>query len=619
MEETVGGAVEEFCRYGVTGKSLLTARFKALFLKGVLPLKRLSYLHSRLDSMPKDAAIADRILEMLGVTYHVLASDLATAPSQGPVVVVANHPFGAIEGMILASILLKMRKDIKIMANFLLGSLGVSELNELLILVDPFERAGSAAHNLKPLRQALEWVGAGGALGVFPAGEVSHIHLSRLSVVDRQWNPTVARIIRKTGASVLPVYFEGRNSALFCGLGLLHPLVRTLMLPGENLRERSRTICAHIGKPLPFKRLAGLDDSEMMDYLRLRTYNLQNRKCEKKEKRLFPAPVKKAASHHPVVIPKEAVLLSEEIRGLPAEQFLLSSRNFDVISARAAQIPNALYEIGRLREIAFRQAGEGTGNAIDIDRFDQYYRHIMLWDRERGEIAGAYRLGPADEVIREHGVAGLYTNTLFEYKDEFFLKIDSALELGRSFVRPEYQKTYQPLLLLWSGIGRFVANHPRYRFLFGAVSINNEYLGFSRKLIVEFLKKGHTHSDLARLVRARNSLPARSIGKKKLGLAYSMVHDVQDFSELISDIEQDSTGIPILLKHYMKLGGKFLGFSVDPKFNYALDALVLVDLVRTDPRTLERYMGQQGAASFLSFNGAMPGTSDFFQPRDKCA
>jgi putative hemolysin len=619
MKEMVGGAMEEFCRHGATGESLWAARFKALFLKRVLPLKRLSYLRSRLDSMPQDTAIADRILEMLGVAYNVFESDLAIAPSQGPLVVVANHPFGAIEGMILASILLKVRSDTKIMANFLLRSLGVSELNDLLILVDPFERAGSAAHNLRPLRQAVEWVGAGGALGVFPAGEVSHMHLSRLSVVDRQWSPTVARIVRKTGASVLPVYFEGRNSALFCGLGLLHPLVRTLMLPGENLKERSRTVWAHIGKPVPFKRLAGLDDHEVMDYLRLRTYNLQNRKCKKKGRRLFAGPVKKAVSLRPVVIPKEAGLISEEIRRLPAEQFLFSSRHFDVIGACAAQIPNALYEIGRLREITFRQAGEGTGNAIDIDRFDQYYRHIMLWDRERGEIAGAYRLGLADEVMREHGIAGLYTNTLFEYKDEFFRKIDSALELGRSFVRPEYQKTYQPLMLLWSGIGRFVAEHPRYRFLFGAVSINNEYLGFSRKLIVEFLKDGHTHSDLARLVRARNSLRAGSIGKRNLGLAYSMVHDVQEFSELISDIEQDPTGIPILLKHYMKLGGKFLGFSVDPKFNDALDALVLVDLVRTDPRTLERYMGQQGAVSFLTFNGARPGTSEFFQPRDKCA
>jgi putative hemolysin len=620
MEETVGGAVEEFCGRGVDGKSLWMPRLKSLFLKRVLRLKRLNYLRSRLDSMPEDTPVPDRILEVLGVTYHVSASDVARAPGQGPVVVVANHPFGAIEGMILASILLKKRGDIKIMANFMLGGLGGSELDELLILVDPFERPGSVAHNLKPLRESIEWVRGGRALGVFPAGEVSHMHLSSLSVVDGQWSPTVARIVRKTGAAVLPVYFEGRNSSLFCGLGLLHPLLRTLMLPVENLKDRPRKVRAHIGKPVPFKRLAGLDDSAMMDYLRLRTYNLQNRKCKNKRKPLLRASVKKTASHYPVVIPKEAGLVSEEIRRLPPEQFLFSSGNFDVVSACAAQIPNALYEIGRLREITFRQAGEGTGNAIDIDRFDRYYQHIMLWERERGEIAGAYRLGPADSILREQGVAGLYTNTLFEYKDELFLKIDSALELGRSFVRPEYQKTYQPLMLLWAGIGRFVANRPRYRFLFGAVSINNEYLGFSRKLIVKFLKEGHTHSDLARFVKARNSPRAGSIGKKNLGPAYSMLHDVQDVSELISDIEQDSTGVPILLKHYMKLGGKFLGFSVDPEFNDALDALVLVDLARTDPRTLIRYMGRQGAVAFLNSNGVwLEAGADSVLHHDKCA
>ena len=305
---------------------------------------------------------------------------------------------------------------------------------------------------------------------------------------------------------------------------------------------------------------------------------------------------------------------------MPADQVLFSSSNFDVVSASSAQIPNALNELGRLREITFRKAGEGTGNPIDIDLFDEYYRHIILWDREHKEIIGAYRVGFADAILEEHGLRGLYTNTLFEYKAELFNRIDSALELGRSFVRPEHQKTYQPLMLLWSGIGRFVVKNPRYRFLFGAISINNEYMGISRKLIVGFLKGGHTRSDLAGFVRARNSPAVGSLGKKNLGLAYSMVHDIQDFSELISDIEQDATGIPILLKHYVRLGGKFLGFSIDPKFNDTLDALVLVDLARTDPRILERYMGREGLASFMDFTRARTGDSARFAlSDDKCA
>jgi len=621
MEEMVGGVMEAFCGHGGTSReSRWGQRFKSLFLKGVLPLKRLNYLYSRVNSLPKETAIPDRILEVLGLAYEISANDQARVPSEGPLVVVANHPFGAIEGMILASILLKTRSDAKIMANFLLSGLGVRELNEMLIFVDPFERRGSVARNLKPLREAIEWVRGGRALGIFPAGEVSHIHLSSLSVIDRQWSQTVARIVRKSEATVLPVYFEGHNSPLFCGLGLLHPLLRTLMLPGENLKKRSRMLRAHVGKPIPFKRLAGLDDSETMDYLRLRTYNLQNRKSEKRRNPLLRRSINRASSHRPVAREKDAGLIAAEIRRLPPEQILFSSRNFDVVSASAAQIPNGLHEIGRLREITFRKAGEGTGNAIDIDRFDEYYQHIMLWDREREEIAGAYRLGLADAILKERGLRGLYTNTLFEYKNELTPIFGSALELGRSFVRPEHQKTYQPLMLLWSGIGRFVAKHPQYRFLFGAVSINNEYLGVSRKLMVKFLKEGYTDYGLTKFVRARNDSPLGSMGKKNLGLAYSMVHDIQEFSELISDIERDGTGIPILLKHYMKLGGKFLGFSVDSKFNNALDALVLVDLTRTDPRILGRYMGQPGVVSFLRFNGVGPGAAtDCDLQDDKCA
>ncbi|MGD0398764.1 MAG: GNAT family N-acyltransferase [Syntrophobacteraceae bacterium] len=621
MEQMVGGAVEALYGHGEAFlKSGWGQRFKSLLLKRVLPLKRVNYLCSRINMMSNETAIPDRILEVLGVTYDISANDQARAPSEGPLVVVANHPFGGIEGIILASMLLKKRSDIKIMANFLLNGLGLRELNELLIYVDPFERQGSVAHNLKPLREAIEWVRGGRALGIFPAGEVSHMHLSSLSVVDRQWSRTVARIVKKSEATILPVYFEGHNSPLFCGLGLLHPLLRTLMLPAENMKKRHRVVRVHVGRPVPFKRLADLDDSAIMDYLRLRTYNLRNRKCAKHRNLLFRRPINSSARLRPVARAKESGLIAAEIRCLPPEQLLFSSKNFDVVSASAAQIPSALHEIGRLREISFRKAGEGTGNAIDLDRFDEYYRHIMLWDRERCEIIGGYRLGCADAILRERGLRGLYTSTLFEYKDEMALKFSWALELGRSFVRPEHQKTYQPLMLLWSGIGRFILKHPQYRFLFGAVSINSEYLGVSRKLMVEFLKQGHTHSDLARFVRARNSPSFRAMWKKHLGLPYSMVNQVQDLSELISDIEQNGAGIPILLKHYMKLGGKFLGYSVDPKFNNALDALVLVDLARTDLKILGRYMGQQGAVSFLHFNAVGPeNAADCGLPGGKCA
>ncbi len=602
MEEMVGGVMRSpFGNYATWRNTKRITFSKSLFLNHVLPLKQINEICASLDSLPKEKSISDRILEVLGITFDISRADKAGIPSSGPLVVVANHPFGAVEGLILASILSQARDDVKIMANFLLGALGIDELDEILLPVDPFQKKGSTLRNLKPLREAIQWVRGGRTLGIFPAGEVSHVHLSKLGVSDRPWSPTVAGIIRKTEATVLPVYFEGRNSLLFCGLGLIHPLLRTLMLPGENLRKRGRTFRVHVGKPVPFKRLAGLDNSEMIDYLHLRTYNLRNRKDEKRLKLLSyrPAP---AASKQIIAESKEPSSIADEIRLLPQEQMLIESRDFYVFSATADQIPKTLHEIGRLREITFREAGEGTGKAIDIDGFDFYYRHIVLWNRAREEIVGAYRLGLTDTILDTPGSGGLYTSTLFDYSDELFARIRPALEVGRSFIRPEYQKTYHPLLLLWSGIGHFVAKNPQYRFLFGAVSISNAYHGISRRLIIRCLREGYTHSDLARFVRARHPAPGWSTGKRNLGLAYSMVRDINDVSEIISDIEKDAKGIPILIKQYMKLGGQFLGFGTDPNFSNAVDALVLVDLVRTDPKTLERYMGRHGMESFLQFH-----------------
>lgn len=602
MEEMVGGVVKSLINNDTTWRnSSGIALLKTMFLNRVLPLKQINKICATLDSLPKQKAISDRILEVLGITFDISRADQAGIPSSGPLVVVANHPFGAVEGLILASILSQARDDFKVMANFLLGALGIDELNEILLSVDPFQRKGSMMRNLKPLREAIQWVRGGRALGIFPAGEVSHVHLSKLGVSDRPWSPTVAGIIRKTEATVLPVYFEGRNSLLFCGLGLMHPLLRTLMLPGENLKKRGHAFRVHVGKPVPFKRLAELDNSAMMDYLHLRTYNLRNRRGEKRLK-LLPSPPAPGASKQIIAESKEPSSIADEIRHLPQEQILISSRDLYVFSATADQIPQTLHEIGRLREITFRKAGEGTGKAIDIDEFDFHYRHIVLWNQAREEVVGAYRVGLTDTILDTPGSGGLYTSTLFDYADELFARIRPALEVGRSFIRPEYQKTYHPLLLLWSGIGHFVAKNPQYRFLFGAVSISNAYHGISRRLIIRCLREGYTRSDLARFVRARHPAPDWSTGKRNHGLAYSMVRDINDVSEIISDIEKDAKGIPILIKQYMKLGGQFLGFGMDPDFSNAIDALVLVDLVRTDPKTLERYMGRHGMESFLQYH-----------------
>lgn len=298
-------------------------------------------------------------------------------------------------------------------------------------------------------------------------------------------------------------------------------------------------------------------------------------------------------------------LLKAEIEALPAEQLLVTSANFSVQYARAAQIPWCLQEIGRLREISFRAAGEGTGGASDIDLYDAYYLHLFVWDAQAEMIVGAYRMGLADEILEGYGRQGLYTHSLFKYGSRLLEILNPAMELGRSFVRIEYQRRFSSLMLLWRGIARFILRSPQYAVLFGPVSISSNYAALSRELMVEFLSANSVDAGLARHVKPRR--PFRREGPSVWGDAdFADVKDIGDLSRLVSHIESDSKGIPILLKQYLKLGGRLLGFSTDEQFSNALDGLVMVDLRTSDPRVLACYMGEEGVAAFLAYHGTEP-------------
>jgi putative hemolysin len=290
-------------------------------------------------------------------------------------------------------------------------------------------------------------------------------------------------------------------------------------------------------------------------------------------------------------------LIAAEVVKLDPGRTLVDAGEFSVLQARAAEIPNALHEIGRLREITFRACGEGTGKSIDLDLFDDHYWHLFVWNKTTREIVGAYRFGASGEILPRAGVKGFYTATLFHWKRDFLARIGPALELGRSFVRCEYQRNFAPLLLLWKGIGQFLVRNPQYKVLFGPVSISNEYTTASRQLIVLFLSTFRQSSDLAPLVRPRRPFRRRP-SKLARELVGATVADIEELSALIADVEMDRKGVPILLKQYLKLGGELVTFNVDPKFANALDGLIVVDLRKTDVRLLERYMGKEGAAAF---------------------
>jgi hypothetical protein len=251
-----------------------------------------------------------------------------------------------------------------------------------------------------------------------------------------------------------------------------------------------------------------------------------------------------------------------------------------------------------LREITYRAVGEGTGCTVDLDRFDERYLHLFSWDRREKRLVGAYRIGQTDRIVATEGVEGLYTRKLFRYDRQFIDRFSPALELGRSFVRAEYQRNHNALFLLWKGIGRFVTEHPSYRFLFGPVSISARYTDASHALLIAFLEQNHLDRSLAELVEAvhpRQARPARSEAAVAV-----LPATIEEADKLVARLEADKKGIPVLLRQYLKLNARLIAVSIDPNFGDALDALMIVDLATVYPSILKRYLGREQADLFLA-------------------
>jgi len=564
----------------------------AALLTRVAALTPIGRAYARAAAGPSTDEFSTRALRELDVAMAVATDDIAHIPASGPLVVVANHPFGALDGLLLLELIARVRNDAKLLGNHLLTH--IAPLRQRLLLVDVFDReASSIRRNSAALRAAVRWLDAGGCLGLFPAGEVAHTVADR-RVVDSPWQNTAAALALRSGATVVPVFIEGENSRVFRTVGRVHPLLRTALLPREMWAKRHSTVDIRIGAPIAPEVLAShADSSTRTGLLRARVDTLHgNVGCRSQDEH-------GGSEDPPYTVPIAprgmAAAIEANIDALQKD-VLLESGPFQVICARAEDLSAVLPEIGRLRELAFRLAGEGTGLSRDLDRFDETYRHLFVWDRLRREIAGAYRVGATDELTERAGVEGLYTRTLFEFDASLVAQIGPSLELGRSFVQPDYQRDFSPLMLLWKGISRLVVLEPRYRRLFGVVSISDRYASTSRQLLVKFLQTTRFDRDLGRLVRAKNPpAPPSSVVVET-----TTVERIEDVSALVRSIEPDGKDIPVLLRQYLKLNAKLLGFSVDASFGNVLDGLVVVDLADVAPAILSRYMGRDESRAFLA-------------------
>ncbi|HVW68222.1 MAG TPA: GNAT family N-acyltransferase [Steroidobacteraceae bacterium] len=556
-------------------------------------ISRLIRLRDDAKNFADPFVFVDTALRELQVQLRLLPFAQENIPASGPVIITANHPYGGLDGLIAMATLGGRRRDLRILVNPELAQL--DGIGSLMIPVDPFGGAAAKRANVAGLRKALRWLEDGGALLIFPAGEVSHLQLKTWSVSDPVWSATAARLVRISGAPVVPMHFGGANSALFQLAGIVHPRLRTLLLPHELGNKLGARVDVRIGHPLAPAKLAAFEtDAQLAAHLRLKTYLLASTSADSKPASAEPAVER---TLQPISSAIDSDRLSCEIETLPSEMLLVSSGRMRVYCAPTSRIPWTLQELGRLRELTFRAVGEGTGRSADIDVFDDYYEHLFIWNTETREIVGAYRLGRTDEISRRFGKRGLYTSSLFDYNELFLKLLGPALELGRSFVRPEYQKSFASLMLLWKGIGEYVARHPRYCRLIGPVSISNDYRPLSKDLLVNFLKKKNFEPLAPTVVRPKRPFRGR-FSIRALGGHDETLTDIETLSTVVADLEPDGKGAPVLLRQYLKLGGRMLGFNVDPDFGNALDCLVLVDLRKTNPRVLRKYMSDAGWERF---------------------
>lgn len=564
----------------------------------LLALDELERTYRRVGPTASPTEFFGRVLQQLGVSIDCPESDRARLPDSGPCIFVSNHPYGGLDGIVLASLIGARRGDLRILANELLHR--IPELESMVLPLDVFGGSAAVFRNLGSLRRARDWLAGGHSLLLFPSGEVSHLHTSLGGVVDPPWRESAAWLLAQVPeCRVVPLYIEGTNSAAFQLAGLLHPLMRTAMLPREMLNKSGRRIRVIIGEALGPRLAERLDSAPALTrFLRMQTYLLPAASAPAREGAAGVAPV-----GDPVVAAMDAGLLAREIEDRIGEDILAASGDLVVLHVPGAESQALIHEVGRLRELTFRAVGEGTGKSIDVDCFDQWYEHLVLWDVRHRRIAGAYRLGRVDRILAERGRDGLYTSTLFDYRDLFLPLLGPAIEVGRSWVRTEYQRSFGPLLLLWKAIGAFLLRNPGYHSLFGAVSISGRYDPRALQLAVEYLRRHHGHPILGSLVRARSPF-RRAAGAWMLRREIGELTAPEDVDAVLETLGREGQGLPVLVRQYLKLGGRMLSFNVDAEFGNSIDCLVAVDLRRTPASILARYMGREGAERWLSTHRA---------------
>ena len=510
------------------------------------------------------------ILQDQGITYDVPEGELDRIPADGGFITISNHHFGSLDGLILCDTVGRRREDYKILTTFMLSLIPNLSPNFL-----PVNNLGGKndARSINSIRMALQHIKDGGALGLFPAGEVATYQkegkrtaVSAQKVIeDKPWAPNMIRLIQKSGLPVVPIYFDGTNSRNFHFLGKIHPRLRTVRLVHELFNKRGTHIKVRIGQPVTPEEMAKFASTEELGaYLRNLTYALEVNCIEEKKR----ADVQQM---EPVMDPVDPAVVKAELDNIP-ERILFECGDYRCYFTRPDDIPGVMTEIARLREVTFRTVGEGSGKAKDTDIYDTYYKHLILWNIPNGEIAGAYRVGVGKEVLQRP--EGFYTASLFEFREGLKSYLPKSLELGRSFITPRYRKEVLPLKLLLSGILTAGANCEGAEYTMGPVSVSSDFPTFYKSLILRYFLKNHSMENAENVVAPKTPFTPDFLRVNPDALL-SGCKSVEDLDRLLQYLSSGTLRLPVLFRKYASLGAKYVAFNIDKDFN-TLDAFIIL-------------------------------------------
>jgi putative hemolysin len=556
----------------------------------MLKLLRISRLNRIYDKHKdkEDVAFLNAILDEVQIQFEIPEEDLKRIPKEGTFISVSNHPLGGIDGILLLKLLAEKRPDYKIVANFLLHR--IEPLKPYVMPVNPFEDRKGVKSSVTGIKNALLHLKNGYPLGIFPAGEVSTYKDGKL-IVDKPWEEGAIKLIYKAKVPIIPIYFHAKNSRLFYFLSKISDTLRTAKLPSEVLSQKSRVIKVRIGKAISVKdqeEYENIDDFHA--FIRKKTYMLAN--PFEVSNPLIKTPSLKIPKQPKKVIPpvSQNQMIKEIVKLRENDSRLLESHNYEVFFADSHIIPNILRELGRLREVTFREVGEGTNNAIDLDEYDNYYHHMFLWDSKNNKVVGAYRMGLGYDIYQKHGIDGFYINTLFRLEPELFSMMEQTIEMGRAFIVKEYQQKPMPLFLLWKGIVHVTLRYPEYKYLMGGVSISNQFSNFSKSLMIEFMKSHYYDPYLAQYIHPKKEYKVKLNDADKDFVFDASKADMVKFDRIIDELEPGNLRMPVLLKKYVKQNARLVAFNVDPKFNNAIDGLMYIRIADLPDSTVKPVM-----------------------------